>query len=259
MTVSESLLHIDAEKTPAEILERLGKDHKVDVARASALLERTDNMTTVDDDKTEGIVADYIKGLRAVRKDLEAHRVAEKTPFDDCSAAVHGFFKQKLDKIDARGKALGRLITAYQNEKAAAERRRLMEEERKRREEEERARKEAEELAALAETDDDLEVAILAEEEAQDATVERAHAEKASSRKAAELSRARTESGAVASLRTEWRHDEASVKREELDLEVLRPYFTMNALHAAIRAAIKAGHHDIAGVEINEEQNTVVR
>jgi len=58
--------------------------------------------------------------------------------------------------------------------------------------------------------------------------------------RAADMSRQRTDRGAVASLSSKWIHDEASLNRETIDLEALRQHLGEEALNKAVRSWIKA-------------------
>lgn len=229
-------------------------------SRARSLIARTDNITAVEDDDAEEQVTQAIADMLAAHKDAESHRTAEKAPYIAGGKAVDGYFKTKiLTPLETRGKILRGLLTGYQLAKAEAERERRRQEERRLREEAEQRAREAREREEAAKTEDDLDDAIDAAERAEQAASDAAKAEKDASAKAADMHRARTEAGSVASLRTVWRHDEASLSREGLDLEALRPYLPMPALHQAVRAYVKAGNRELRGVIIREHKETVVR
>jgi hypothetical protein len=101
-------------------------------------------------------------------------------------------------------------------------------------------------------TDADLDAAIAAEAQAQEAR-------RAASAKAAELSRTKTDFGVTSSLRTTWRHEVTDAA------QIPRAYLQVN--DAAIRAAVKAAVSpdgkrcdiEIPGVRIFADTQSVVR
>jgi hypothetical protein len=73
----------------------------------------------------------------------------------------------------------------------------------------------------------------------------------------AELSRTRTETGALASLRTVWIGEIVDITA--LDLNQLRHHISPAALQTAINSFVKAGGRELAGAKIFEQSNVVVR
>lgn len=212
----------------------------------------------IDDDETAGKVADFIKVAMAAHKAAEGMRVAEKEPHLAAGRAVDGFFKSELtDPLEKVKKALEPRLTDYQRRKAEEERRLRLEAERVAREEADRRAREAAAAAASMQTEADLPAAIAAEEQAHIAQADVAQAERASGAKSAELSRARGEYGAVASLRETWVGE--IVDRDKLDLERLRPYLPLDGLQKAVNGAVKAGIRDLAGARIHLQATSVVR
>ena len=135
--------------------------------------------------------------------------------------------------------------------------------------EEAQAKAEADRAAAAAQAAIDAAAAERAEQERQareareaadKARGERAKADKAASAKAADMSRTRTDLGAVSSLKTEWKHRLIEGQEDKIPrayLEVCTP-----AIVAAIRAATtKDGKCElrIPGVEIYPVHTTVTR
>jgi hypothetical protein len=212
---------------------------------------------TVDNEDVKNKCSDFVKQLRAVVKDAESHRVAEKEPFLATGKRVDGFFKGIADPLDAIATSVLKRMTAYDKVKAEAERREREEEARRQREEADRLAKEAREKADAMKKESDMAKALEAEEAAKAAAAAAAKAEKATTVNAAELSRTRSAAGSVASLRTFWTFRD--LDRATLDLETLRAHLPQAALDQAVRSFVKAGGRDLKGVVIFEDTETVVR
>ena len=234
-------------------------------SRSEALLKRRDELVAafarvpaeVADDVTAGRAADFIKQIAAASKNAESTRIAEKEPHLAASRVVDGFFKAITDPLAEIKKKVEARLTAYQRKKADDERRRREEEARLAREAAELASREAAQRANAVNTETDLALAIDAEETAARAANDAALAKADADAKPAELSRTRSDFGSVASLRTTWTFD--GLDRSKIDLEALRQHIPEEALEKAVRAFIKAGGRELAGVRIFEHQSTVVR
>lgn len=139
---------------------------------------------------------------------------------------------------------------AAEDERKAAERR-AREEEReinRRRAEAEREAKAAERVAGRAERE--LEAA-----EKKEATAE-VKERKVENASPAEFGRTRGEYGGLATQQQIWTH--ANLDRATLDLGALRPYFTDDALAAAVGQFIAAGGRKLTGVDIYQDARTRV-
>ncbi len=153
--------------------------------------------------------------------------------------------------------------TTYQKAKAAEERRRRAEEERLAREEADRLAREAAAKEQAARDAKSLDDAVAAEEAAQQAAADAEVAAKAAAAKPADLSRTRSDEGAVASLRTWWDHRPKNaacvdpVDRDKVDKDLIWPFIPMEALEKAVRGFVKAGGRELAGVVIFENSRTV--
>ena len=212
-------------------------------------------------------VEDLIKMIATCAKTAEARRVADKEPVLQAGRLIDGFYKSigdwplKASPLAKADKTLRGPLNVYLRKKADAERRVREKAEKKAREEAERAAREAAARVKALEDEKDLEAAIAAEEAAKQAAADAAKAQKETEANAAELSRTRSDHGAVASLRTFWDFKtEGDAKfRANLDLEVLRSHLSMDALEKAVRSYIKAGGRELRGVVIFENTSTVVR
>lgn len=256
---------------PIEILRgQLAETHAPLSDRKAELLAMGDRApASIDDEDGANKIADAIKVCGAFAKNAETARVAAKEPYLAAGRAVDGWFAALTDPVEKLKKKLSALLTDYQKRVAAAERARREAEAaelRRQQQEAERQRREAEEAARLArqaarKAEDDKAAAegdrLRAEQEARDARAaadkaraEAAKATAAATEKPAEMSRQRTDLGAVASLRRTWKF---RVVNPEI---VPRSFLTVD--NAAIAAFIKASTNKvthqcdatIAGVEI---------
>lgn len=238
---------------PIEILRtQLAETHEPLTQRKDDLLAMGERApASVDDEDTAAKVADAIKACAAFGKNATAARVAAKEPHLAAGRAVDGWFAALADPVEKVKARLTALLTDYQRRVAAAERarreaeaaelRRQQQEAERQRQEAERQAREARAAARKAEDDKAAAEAerMLAEQQARDARAaadkakaEAAKASAAAIEKPAELSRQRTDLGAVASLRRTWHF---RVVNPEI---VPRSFLTVD--NAAIASFIKA-------------------
>jgi hypothetical protein len=220
------------------LLERLADENRDISDRTDELIGGADRCE-VSDEESAGKATLLAKMLNETIKTAETRQKAAKLPHMVLANAAFDFFKPTLSELGvAKQSVLTKLdrFRLEQERKAAEERKRLEEEARKRQEE-------ADKIAALATTDDDLDLALEREEAAQDAA-----------RAAATLAAPKpiqSAFGHTASARKEWQFkvvDTAKVPRE---------YMSVN--EQMIRAAVRGGARSIPGVEIFETTKTVVR
>lgn len=194
-----------------------------------------------------------VKEAAALSRHADDVRKREKQPFLDAGRDVDSFFKVHLDRLERIRNAFQAVATDYQR-KVAAEARRKAEEEARRAREEEAARIEA---ARKAEAENRGKHAENHAAKA-DAAADRAHAAEAvANASAADLTRQRTESGILATAKTEWAFEIVDIN--ELDLNALRLLIKRDAIEAAIRQAIKNGVRQLPGVRIFEEVKATFR
>lgn len=237
--------------------DRLMEDHAALVKRAIELSEAVERAPETVDENNAGRVADFVKQITGHMKALDGARVAEKEPYLAGGRTVDGFFKTWTDALEKGKRAVEAKLNVYLRRKAEEERRRREEAERIAREEAERAARAAAEAAAKAQTDADLNAAIVAEDAAIKAAADAAKAAQAADAKPADMARTRGDYGAVGTLRREWVFDD--LDRNALDLEALRPFIPQDAIEKAIRAFIRSGGRQLAGVRIYETETTMVR
>lgn len=212
---------------------------------------------TVTDDDVAGKTADLVKMIAVCIKNAEADRVARKDPFLRGGQVVDAVFRGVTEPLTKAKAEIERRLTLYQREKADAERRRREEIARQEREEAERRARAAAEAEAKAQTEADLDRAIAAEALAKQQQADAIEAQRAAEAKPADLSRSRSDMGAVASLHRFY--DFTDLDREAIDLETLRPFIPLDAIEKAVRAFIKAGGRELRGVKIFENTETRVR
>jgi len=240
------------------IRDRLTEDYGTLEKRKTELLEAMERMpTSIEDEATAGKVSDFIMQLSAAAKNADKCRVDEKEAYLSGGRTVDGYFKAISGPlIDAKKEVEG-VLTIYQRAKAAEERRAREEQERIAREEQARADKEAQDKIDALNEEGGMEAAIKAEEVAKQAAADAEEATRAADVKAADLSRTRSDSGTVSSLRTYW--DFSDLDRDSIDIEILRHHLPADALEKAVRSFIKAGGRELKGVKIFENTKTVVR
>lgn len=198
----------------------------------------------VDNEDDANKISEAVRQCTAFEKMAKALRVEEKEPYLEGGRAVDGFFAKLIDAVSKTKESLLRVRTAYDMQVEAEARR-------KRDEEARRARQEADRIAAEARTNADRDRAVQAEQRAQEA-------KEAAVVKPAELTRTRTDTGVVSSLRSEWKHEVEDPKKV--------PKKFMVPSDALIKGAIKAATLpdgscplEIPGVRIFEHKFSQVR
>ncbi len=238
--------------------EYLGEEISTLTARKAELLGSVGRVpATIADDEGARKVADLIKLIAACIKNAEADRVSRKEPFLEGGRVIDGVFRGVTEPLTRAKTDVERKLTLYQREVAEAERRRREEVARAERAEAERLAIEAAECEAEAATDADIDDAISADALARQREADAVAAQRAAEAKPAELSRQRSDYGAVASLRRFW--DMEGLDRETIDINALRPFLPLDAIEKAVRAFIKAGGRELKGVRIFENTATTVR
>lgn len=151
--------------------ERLPIDYAADLEAVDAVAARaTAAPKAIEADDDLAILSAIVKDSRSLGKQLEAKRVAEKTPFDNASKTVHTFFKARQDRLETIVTAMDKRIKTYLDAKAAAERAaRQAEADRQR----------AAEAQKRAEAEEQLRLAAEAQRAAQKEAADRAAAEQA--------------------------------------------------------------------------------
>lgn len=219
----------------------------------------------IEDDATNAAVNDYIADLTKCIKALEGARVAEKEPFLTAGRSVDGFFHKLQASLDDTKQTANDAATIYGRKKRDAERKRREEEERLAREAAQQARQEAEALDAAAmaaqadqvDTEKALDIAVEAENRAEQAEADLVKTERASDASAAELSRGKSDKGTGFGLVSFW--DYRGLDRSAIDLEALRQHLPEEAIIKAVKSFINAGGRELRGVHIFENTRNRTR
>jgi hypothetical protein len=125
---------IGGNNPPATLLEELQERYKADLDRAAEVKDAAQSVPDViDNDDVQTRVAELIKKMRFVEKTLDGAREIEREPHAKKVTEVNGFFKTKIEPLEALRKTLNERSAAYLEKKAAAERRKVQEEEERRR------------------------------------------------------------------------------------------------------------------------------
>ena len=230
------------------ISDQLFETHNELMARVDRLAMRANHgpreIKKAEDLDACGIL---VKDAGALVKDADAARKKEKQPFLDGGKEVDAFFAAALDRLERIKKAFETVATIYQRKMADEARAKAAEEARKAREIEiqrlELARK-AEEANRGKHADNHTAKA----EAASDRAVE---AEAIAKSSAADLTRTRTESGILATAKTDWAFEITDI--DQVPLEKLRMLLKREHIEMAIRLAVKNGTRELAGVRIYED------
>lgn len=249
-----------------------GMGHNEPGIQNSIELEYGDEFATVDelvsrmvevpdeivDDTVEGELQDFMKQLTAHRKACEALRVSIKEPHLIAERAIDAMWKGKATgPLDKAIKAVRDRLTVYKQAKALAERRLREEAARRHAEEAAAARAKADEEAAAMKTTEDEAAAVVSHEASEQAHARAAQSRRAADAKPADMSRTRSDYGAVGSLRETWTGYVSD--RDILDLEPLRQHIPKAALESAVKAFARVGGRELRGAKIYPEQKAVVR
>jgi len=252
--VNPMIGHNNPPTDPVIMAEVFSEKYQEILARAEELIEASTRIPTEFLDEETAVKAiSFIPQITEAKKKLESVRVSEKEPYLNLGRIVDGFFKVRQDRLDAAKSKAQRPLDDFMKKKEAERRRQEMAEQ------QERARiaSEQAEHARLLEAQNKpaeaaavLDAAIASEAQAQ------RHEDMAQA-KPAELARTRSDTGALATLRTSWVGE--ITDREALDLESLRQHIPADALQKALNSFIKAGGRNLRGASIFEKTETVVR
>lgn len=230
------------------------------VPRIEVLADRASSLSQViGSDVDQARAVEVIRDARKLHGEVEDKRVDVKAPYLAAVKIVDAGFGAPKTRLQLIADRIEKRASDYDRAKAAAARREAEEVARKAREEELR-RAEAAERAVqegrAAHAAIHLQKADAAQEQAARATA----AARASS---VDLTRTRSEGGAVSSGRTVWAGEITDVTT--LDLNVLRPYFTRADLQKALDTFVRTTCRGemtapvVAGARIFSDVRTRVR
>lgn len=209
----------------------------------------------IETDDHLATIGKLVVDTRALFKDADKAREAEKEPFLKGGREVDAFFSVFKDRLDRIGRAFQQISDDHARAVAA-----------KRRAEAEAAAK-----AAREEAERQAEIARRAEEANRTKTAEKhgarageaeraaEAAEAVASSSAADLVRERLDTGVLSTARTEWTFEITDYAA--IPLDILRPYMKREHVEQAIRALVKIQKNatSVPGVRIFEDTKASFR
>ena len=251
----------------------IGHNSGVAAALASAyaaFLDRRDELlesmarvpSTIEDDEQQKKVSDLAIMIADQLTKCEAARQAEKAPFLENGRLVDGFFTAGInDPLSAAHKRLLAIGGEYLRAKRAQEERRLLEEVRAAESRAAAALEAASTMSASGHSEIASKLLDMAVSAESSANQQRAEIGSAS---AADLSRIRSDSGALATLSE--RVFCIAFERSSVDLEALRAHFSDASIAKAVKGwirvnliAVKSGKLQLHGATIKKEAHAQYR
>lgn len=243
----------DVTLNPVEIRDRLEKQYDALFKKAKDLIgAKARILPKCETEEYATKLTNFVKQSNDTIKLLNKNRLDENKPYKAAGATVDDVFNALGREVEAIKEKARLLLDNFMAEK-------IKEEQRKRREAEEALRLEAEAQAKAASKLQDAGQERDAAKTMHAANKLADHAEHQatlSTKKTAEVAQVRGAS-ANASVRTRWVGE--IVAREELDLEKLRPFLSMDALQRAVQMFVDQGNRELKGANIYEKNTTVVR
>lgn len=197
-------------------------------------------------------LTNFIKQANEVSKLLDKNRLEENRPFKEAGKAVDTLFNGCDKRLEAIKNKASRLLTAWLQAKVQRE-----QQARLAAAEELRKEAQAQEAAALAlqqagRKHEAAEVMHAAEKIADNAD----HMATTATLKTAVVAQVQG-AASNASLRTKWVGE--ILNKSDLDIELLRPFISLDALQRAIDLYIAAGNRELKGAKIYEKSSAAVR
>ncbi|MGV1352842.1 hypothetical protein [Klebsiella pneumoniae] len=258
MAPSEALAAIGHNNPPADVTlkEHLEQTYALEIAKVGPIADLANRLPkeiSTDDHLTQ--TGDVVIAARDLWKRLDGLRDIEKRPYLNACNTIQAHFGDHLVRLKKIKDGLTLRASEYNRKKADAERKAREEAERKAREDAEAARKAAEQAVAAGRVED----AIADMEDAAAARLRADQAAAAPKPSAADLTRVRSDSGALATSKTEWTFE--ITDRSALDLNALRDFIDPDAIDKALRAytKIKKGTAALAGVRFFEQETAQFR
>lgn len=198
-------------------------------------------------------VGKVVTAAGKLAKRADDARVQEKEPYLAGGREVDAFFKTPLDRLDRIKKVMTDRASIYQR-KVAQQKRDEAEAQAKRLREEAEAR----DKAADAALDQGLTAnAGIHADQAKHARQHAAEAQATAVAPVAELARTTTQSGLTAGAKSSWVFEVTDWNA--IPIEELRPYLDQAAIEKAIKAAVKIGKRELAGVRIFQQETATFR
>ena len=236
----------------APLAEILPKDFADMVKEVEAFADKAGKMPKkVKNDTDLGMIGTCVADIRDLSKRVDDQRKTEGDPLFKAKKELDAFFNGLGERLTAASKPLMDAANDYNREKQAKERARL-----KREADELREREEAE-WAKAAETTSAVQGAR-AEGRAEQFAGQAERLEQQANGSTADLTRTRS-AGVTASATTKF--DFRITDYDAIPLDRLRPYFTRDAVEAAIRSLVRIqrGAAALPGVEVFPDVKTNFR
>lgn len=226
-----------------------------------ALSERTDELIqtgdrwieerpTIEDDDTAEKATLYLAQVKDHKKACDEERLGRNRPLHAQVTETNKRFTDLIRPLDIAADKISKLMQAWLDKKEAeAEKARLAAEAEAKAKQEEADRKAREAAEA---TDHSIERQVEAEKAEREAETAAKAAKKAA--KPVKVSHAH---GATATRSKRWTG--RLENRDDLDIEMLKSYFTDDELNKAIRAYVAAGGRALGGAIIEQVSSTSVR
>lgn len=239
------------------------RDTRADLLdRAKKMKARLEAAPKVTSQKKLEEVALIVRDAKALAKELEEARVADKDPFLRGGKAVDAFYKDEQKPIKDAIDTVVQSADAYQREQRRKENERLAAEQAQRDAEARKKEQEAAEAAAKAAenslSSEDAAAAARLAAQAENAAAMAASAAAATA-KAAEPIKTKTASGVSVSTKSK---DAVRISDyDDLDLNKLKPYMNREHVQLALNGWLKftKGADKLAGAEIYQESVTNFR
>ena len=202
-----------------------------------------------ENDEIAGELADFIKSLKSARSTVEKIFKSEKEPFLAAGKVADAWKNVRWDKIDNCIVKASKPIITWNKKKEDAERARQLELARLAQEEAERLAKEAEihADAGIADTAEDLLNFAIQEEKKADILIDKSNDIKGRS----------YGNFGSASTRTVWVGEIEDI--EQIDLNLLRKYFSRSDIEAVVNRAVREGARELKGVRVFEKDKLTIR
>jgi len=230
-TVTVDLAYAAAQKIIPDLPAWLEERHAKIEARVKELIEasgRAPEKIKVADNTTAEKFSDLRKQIQTAIKAANAARLDDKKVFDEPGKVIHSFWTKRIDSLEAIQGRIDRTLKVWMMENEAAAKKAADE---ARRKEEERVAK----LQAKGKTVEPVDVAPVEPERP----------------------RVSGDLGSTTSTRKVWTFRD--LDRNEIDLEALRPYLTLEAIEGAVRQYIRAGNRNIKGATVFEDTQLTTR
>lgn len=238
---------------PPPLKDILAENYADLVRTAELVADRAATLPDVRDDSDLGVIGDAVKTARELVKTITQARKLEKDPHLNAGRDIDSFFNRLVDIIERAMSPAEIRADVYQRRKAAEARRAAEEAARVAREEAERQRQ----IAARAEEANRVKTAAKHLGKVEEAVAVAEQAEAVAVSKPADLTRVRSDGGGVVSATSKWAHEIVDISA--IPLDALRPYIPRTEIDKAIRAYIRTGHRELAGVRIFEDVKAVFR